>query len=312
MARSSRVTAQAETTHAHSSYAQETPSWAEQLKGQTVVEDAIEGHPERTAMVERQHHRIMQQMEKDAEAQHTDGFYHTLNMMHQYGAGNQDVLLMSNPGVEPVSALGGRCPATAPIREYDISAINVEITLNMWLDFYPGYMYVLTQNIEKVREEERKNREAREFVKARERFLALSHTPFEMKFTALDGREVDVAKLRGKVVLIDFWASWCNPCIAELPNVKAVYKEYRDKGFEIIGISVDSERDRRKFADLVAEKGVTWPQHFDGKGWDNQYALQYTVTGVPAMFLLDKKGLLVSTDARGEKLGAEVKRLLEQ
>ena len=64
----SRVTAQAETTHAHSSYAQETPSWAEQLKGQTVVEDAIEGHPERTAMVERQHHRIMQQMEKDAEA----------------------------------------------------------------------------------------------------------------------------------------------------------------------------------------------------------------------------------------------------
>jgi thiol-disulfide isomerase/thioredoxin len=156
------------------------------------------------------------------------------------------------------------------------------------------------------------NRQAREFVKARERFIALSHTPFEMKFTALDGREVDVAKLRGKVVLIDFWATWCNPCIAELPNVKTVYEQYRDKGFEIIGISVDSEKDRRKFADLVAAEGVTWPQHFDGKGWDNQYALEYTVTGVPAMLLLDQKGFLVSTDARGEKLGAEVKRLLGQ
>ncbi len=83
----------------------------------------------------------------------TYGFYNNVNMMHQYGAGNQDVLLMSNSGVEPVSALGGRCPANVPVRQYDISAINVEISLNMWLDFYPGYMYVLTEHIDKVREE---------------------------------------------------------------------------------------------------------------------------------------------------------------
>src|SRR5829696_810618 len=139
-----------------------TTAWAEQLKGQTILEDVMEGRPERTSMVERQHHRIMEQMQHDADAQRTGGFYNNVNMMHQYGAGNQDVLLMSNTGAEPVSSQGGRCPAAAPVRQYDVSAINVEISLNMWLDFYPGYMYVLTENIDKVRAEETKNREARD------------------------------------------------------------------------------------------------------------------------------------------------------
>ncbi len=142
------------------------PPWAEQLKGQTIVEDAKEGHVERTAMMERQHQRVMdkmnEQLARDAEAQRGDGFYNNVNMLHQYGAGNQDVLLMSNTGVEPVLSGGGRCPATAPVKVYDVSAINVEISLNMWLDYYPGYMYVLTENIDKVRQEEGANRDARE------------------------------------------------------------------------------------------------------------------------------------------------------
>jgi len=135
--------------------------WAEKLKGQTIVEDTMEGHPERTHMVERQHQRLMLQMERDAEIQRTGGFFNDMSMMHQYGAGNQDILLMSNPATEPVAEQGGRCPATAPVRLYDISAIDVEISLNKWLDYYPGYMYVLTENIGKVREEEASNREAR-------------------------------------------------------------------------------------------------------------------------------------------------------
>ncbi|MGH7229970.1 MAG: multicopper oxidase domain-containing protein [Nitrospiraceae bacterium] len=138
-----------------------SPDWAEKLKGQTIVEDVMEGHPERTEMVERQHQRFMRQMEQDASAQRTSGFFNDMSMMHQYGAGNQDYLLMSQTGTEPVSNLGGRCPAKAPVRQYDISAINVEITLNRWLDYYPGYMYVLTENIDKIRAEEDKNREAR-------------------------------------------------------------------------------------------------------------------------------------------------------
>ena len=89
-------------------------------------------------------------MEKEGE-HHGDntGAFNTMSMMHQYGAGKENALLMSNSGGEPVSGTGGLCPKTAPVKHYDISAINVEITLNQWLDYYPGYMYVLTENIEK-------------------------------------------------------------------------------------------------------------------------------------------------------------------
>ncbi len=148
--------------HVHSAAGPRMPAWAEQLKGQTIVEDVMEGRPERTAMMERQHQRIMNQMAQDAETQRTGGFYNHVNMLHQYGAGNQDVLLMSGSGAEPVVASGGRCPAHAPVKHYDVSAINVEITLNRWLDFYPGYMYVLTENLDKVRAEEEANRAARD------------------------------------------------------------------------------------------------------------------------------------------------------
>ncbi|PTX96553.1 TlpA disulfide reductase family protein [Opitutus sp. ER46] len=155
------------------------------------------------------------------------------------------------------------------------------------------------------------NRAAREYVQARARFAELSKKPFELTFTALDGREVDLKKLRGKVVLIDFWATWCGPCIAEIPNVKKTYEELHDKGFEVIGVSLDAEKDRKKFIDLVAKEGVTWPQRFEGKGWNDALAREYTISGIPAMFLLDQQGNLVSTDARGEKLGQTVRRLLK-
>ncbi len=155
------------------------------------------------------------------------------------------------------------------------------------------------------------NRHARAYVQDRLRFFELSKAPFELAFTALDGREVDLKKLRGKVVLIDFWATWCSPCIAELPNVKKVFAAYHDKGFEIVSVSLDDERDRQKFIDLVKAEGTTWPQRFTGKGWKDPLVATYTISGIPAMFLLDQEGRLVSTNARGEKLETEVKRLLK-
>ncbi|MBW7893823.1 MAG: TlpA family protein disulfide reductase [Opitutaceae bacterium] len=133
----------------------------------------------------------------------------------------------------------------------------------------------------------------------------------ELKFTAIDGREVDVSKMRGKVVLVDFWATWCGPCIAELPNVKSVYDRYHDKGFEVIAITLDSQRDRQKLLDFCKEHNLPWPQHFDGKGWANEFAEKFAIRGIPAMFLLDQEGRLVSTNARGERLEAEVRRLLK-
>ncbi|MDE0487030.1 MAG: hypothetical protein OXH80_08635, partial [Nitrospira sp.] len=145
------------------SMSSQSPGWAERLKGQTIMENAVEGRAERAALVELQHQRLMQQMQKDAQQKgDTSGAFDTMSMMHQYGAGPANGLLASNSDVEPVSMKGGLCPKTAPVRHYDVSAVNVEITLNQWLDFYPGYMYALTEDIPNIREEEAKNAEARE------------------------------------------------------------------------------------------------------------------------------------------------------
>ena len=144
------------------------PGWTQQLKGQTVVENAIEGRAGNAEKMEMQHHRLMekleQQAQKDAKAQQTSGAFNEMSMMHQYmGQDGSSFLLMSDASKgEPVMASGGKCPAGVPIKQYDVSMINIEITLNRWLDFYPGYMYVLTQDIDKVRGEEAKNKAARD------------------------------------------------------------------------------------------------------------------------------------------------------
>ena len=130
-----------QTSSQHVAMNHQLPGWAEKLKGQTIVEDAMSGMPERSAMVEQQHQRIMEHMAQDPQVQGINtGMYNTSSMMHQYGAGGQDMLLVSDPRVEPVAQTGGgKCPATAPVKQYNVSAINIEITLNTWLDFYPGY-----------------------------------------------------------------------------------------------------------------------------------------------------------------------------
>jgi peroxiredoxin len=150
----------------------------------------------------------------------------------------------------------------------------------------------------------------REQALAKVRFYGLIKKPIDIKFTAVDGREVDLAKLRGKVVLVDFWATWCQPCVNELPNVVKAYETYHDKGFEVVGISLDQEGDRQKLIDFTKSHGMPWPQYFDGKWWNNEISTRYAIQAIPAMFLLDQNGIVVSTNARGEKLEAEIKRLL--
>jgi thiol-disulfide isomerase/thioredoxin len=120
--------------------------------------------------------------------------------------------------------------------------------------------------------------------------------PLDIRFTALDGREVDLAKLTGKVVLVEFWSTTCGPCIAEMPTVKGIYEKFHDLGFEVVAISLDDkEAALRRF---LKEKELPWPQHFDGKGWENQFAVRYGIFGIPTMWLVDKRGNLRDTDAR--------------
>ena len=119
--------------------------------------------------------------------------------------------------------------------------------------------------------------------------------PLEIHFTALDGREVDLAKLTGKVVLVEFWSATCGPCVAEMPTVKAVYEKLHDRGFEVVAISLDDkETALRRF---VKEKELPWPQHFDGKGWENRFAVQYGIYSIPTMWLVDRQGNLRDTSA---------------
>jgi len=133
--------------------------------------------------------------------------------------------------------------------------------------------------------------------------------PLDIKFTAVDGREVDLAQMKDKVVLVDFWATWCGPCVGEVPKVKEAYDSLHSKGFEIVGISFDQSKDAlEKF---VAKEQMEWPQYFDGKVWSNKYGVQYGIRGIPSMWLVDKKGNLRDMEGR-EGLADKVAKLLAE
>ena len=114
--------------------------------------------------------------------------------------------------------------------------------------------------------------------------------------------------LRGKYVLIDFWASWCGPCRRENPNVKRVYAEYKDKGFEIFGVSLDNDKDR--WLGAIKADGLEWHHVSDLKGWQSEAAKLYQVHSIPQTILLDKEGKIIAKGLRGEALENELKRLL--
>lgn len=143
------------------------------------------------------------------------------------------------------------------------------------------------------------------------RKLRLPGNKFELTGKTLSGEKIDWESYRGKVVLIDYWATWCKPCLQELPNVKANYAKYHDRGFEVIGISLDSSRETlQEFVD--AEK-IPWPQVFDDSkdmGWGHPMARYYGISSVPTAILVDKDGKVVSMSARAEELAELLEKLL--
>jgi thiol-disulfide isomerase/thioredoxin len=151
------------------------------------------------------------------------------------------------------------------------------------------------------------NAEVAKEATARLRFKNIRCEPLPLTFTALDGSPFDLAQLRGKVVLVYFWAPTVPPCVADMPGIVATYAKYREQGFEIVGICHDANRDR--VLAFMNEKHMTWPQLLDGKGARNAFSSSYAVRALPAMWLVNRNGFVAVTDARGE-LEDLVKKLL--
>ncbi|MDE0638049.1 MAG: redoxin family protein [Candidatus Poribacteria bacterium] len=125
----------------------------------------------------------------------------------------------------------------------------------------------------------------------------------------IDGNPISLADYRGKVVLLDFWAVWCGPCVGEIPNIKEVYEKYHDKGFDVIGVSFD--KDEAVVREFIKEKEIPWRQILDSGGFKGVFAEQYGVRGIPAPFLIDRNGKVISVNARNQLLGELVASEIE-
>lgn len=143
-----------------------------------------------------------------------------------------------------------------------------------------------------------------------QRRLAVGSEPIPFEVKTINGKTISPEKYKGKVLLIDFWATWCGPCKAEMPNVKKVYQKYNPKGFEIVGISLD--RSRQALDGYISQNNIPWPQYFDGKYWNNDVAQQYGVKSIPATYLIDKKGKIRYKSLRGHQLEKAVEKLLAE
>jgi len=120
----------------------------------------------------------------------------------------------------------------------------------------------------------------------------------------LNGKPLSTANFKGKVVLIDFWVTSCDLCVEKMPKLREAYQKYHGNAFEIIGISLDLERE--KLAAFIKEKDLSWPQYFDGKGWQNKLAVKYGVNSIPATYLLNKDGRIIAKDLPAEALETEI------
>lgn len=127
------------------------------------------------------------------------------------------------------------------------------------------------------------------------------------ELTTPDGKKLSLYDLRGHIVLLDFWASWCAPCLAEVPNLKAIYEKYHGKGLNILGVSLDEKETAWKSA--IERKGLTWQHVSSLKGWKCPVAQRFKVTGIPRMYIIDAQGKIIAQDLRGEKLAKKMDEL---
>jgi len=151
------------------------------------------------------------------------------------------------------------------------------------------------------------------FINVENRLLKILKRPGigdqpDLKGIRVNGEELDLAAFKGKVVLLDFWATWCPPCMAELPTMLATYEKYHEKGFEIIGISAD--RNRAALTGVMKQKGITWPNLYDQEQ-EASLVQAFHIQAFPTLLLLDQTGTVVAINTRGEELEKAVAKLLD-
>ena len=138
--------------------------------------------------------------------------------------------------------------------------------------------------------------------------LAIGSQAPEIVVNDPDGKQIALSSLRGKVVLVDFWASWCKPCRMENPNVVKVYAKYKNKGFEIFGVSLDKEKGA--WLEAIAADNLTWKHGSELAFWNSSFVKTYNIDGIPKTFLLDQNGIIIAKDLRGEQLEQKLAEVL--
>lgn len=126
----------------------------------------------------------------------------------------------------------------------------------------------------------------------------------------VNGKPLSISQFKGKVVLVDFWATWCPPCVKEVPTIQAAYDKFHGQGFEIVGISLDEEKS--SLVKFTAEKKMPWPEFFDGKKWENKLAVKYGIDATPTGYLLDRNGKIIRKLSGDEDLNTEIAQALKK
>ncbi|MCS7077507.1 MAG: AhpC/TSA family protein [Bacteroidia bacterium] len=193
-----------------------------------------------------------------------------------------------------------RKAATAKVKEAILRpTIAASETMNEELFFYLAGIY------EKEFPNSKLISTLKERVNKLSQFKVGANIP-EIELPNPQNQKIKLSSLRGKYVLIDFWASWCSPCRAENPNVKRLYQQYKNKGFEVYGVSIDQKRE--DWLKAIKEDEITWIQVLDQ---DNRTAQQFNVRAIPMTFLIDKNGVIIAKNLRGERLEEKLKELMQ-